>query len=78
MASGKEWVNKIGKSASHNEQISRELRINFRTKFYNLLINFFYFPKGNISYVPQVWLYVTKISLYYLHQVARLKKKIDK
>jgi len=54
MASGKEWVNKIGKSASHNEQISRELRINFRTKFYNLLINFFYFPKGNISYVPQV------------------------
>jgi len=29
----------------HNKQISGELRISFCTKFENLLINFFYYPR---------------------------------
>ena len=38
----------------HNKQISGELRISFCTKFENLLINFFYYPKGCNLYVIQV------------------------
>jgi len=38
----------------HNKQISGELPISFRTKFKNLLNNFFYYPKTFTSYVPQI------------------------
>ena len=38
-----------------NKQISGGLYISFCTKFENPLI-IFYYPKGCISYVPQVWL----------------------
>jgi len=36
---------KIDKEVERNKPISVELRISFSTKFENLLINFFYYPK---------------------------------
>jgi len=40
----------------HNKQTSGEIRNSFCTKFEDLLINFFYYPKGCTLYVLQVWL----------------------
>jgi len=37
----------------HNKQISGDLHVIFCTKFENLLINFFYYPKGCTLYVIQ-------------------------